>query len=165
MGSGPVVFALSILAVLAGCSTAATTSETLMVPSHAMVFEMDGNGAISPYAYYLRDRYLEPKSEQEIAAVLASERATPPVRKGHVAVRARNRWGKVIYRTLVEVVLMGETICCPHVPFRQEELSLSVVVPATAASVSFEGWQPASRVTLKVDAIKSASAHRDRDSH
>ena len=160
---GPLILVLASLAALARCSTA--TSETLMVPSHAMVFQMDGNGAISPYAYYLRDRYLEPKSEREIAAVLASERATPPVRKGHIAVRARNRWGRVIFRTLVEVVLMGETICCPHVPFRLEQLSMSVVVPATAASVSFEGWQPASRVTLKVDAIKSASAHRDRDSH
>ena len=74
----------------------------------------------------------------------AGVRKHPPGEKGHIAVRARNRWGQVVYRTLAEVVLTGESTCCPHVPFRIEQPSFVVIVPQGARSVSLEGWRPES---------------------
>jgi hypothetical protein len=151
--------ALAIFPALVLLACRSIAPEVPFVPSHVMVFELSETGAITPYAYSLRERELEPVSEREIRAVLAGERAGAPGRKGHIAVRARNRWGTVIYRTLVEVVLVKRTICCPHQEYRAAyPLSFSVVVPATAVSISFDGWQRASRVELEIGRIQAAVA-------
>lgn len=117
-------------------------------PAHVVVFTMDEHGGLKPYSYFLRERELEPKPEPELRAILAKERKTPPAQTGHIAVRARDRWGWVVYRTVVEVTLMGESTCCPHVPFRIDHPSFVVIVPESARSISLEGWRPASTATF-----------------
>src|SRR5687767_7867093 len=68
---------LLAVALLACCSTRPPGSD--MVSSHVIAFAMDDAGAIRPDAYFLRNRYLEPKSEQEILRVLSLERVEPPI--------------------------------------------------------------------------------------
>src|SRR5688572_18521395 len=144
---------LLVVALLSSCSTHPHGSD--MVSSHVIAITMDDAGAIRPDAYFLRNRYLEPKSEQEILRILTLERAEPPIREGHIAIRARNRWGRVIYRTMVEVALVGESTCCPHVDFRIQAPGFVAVVPATATAISIEGWLSGSRITLDLQEIRS----------
>ncbi|HEX6083568.1 MAG TPA: hypothetical protein VF266_03525 [Thermoanaerobaculia bacterium] len=121
-----------------------TAASAVAEPARVVVFTMDEQGRVKPHSYFLRERELAMRSESELAAVVAGERKHPPGEKGHIAVRARNRWGQVVYRTLVEVVLTGESTCCPHVPVRIEPPSFVVIVPQGARSVSLEGWRPES---------------------
>lgn len=141
------------MALLSSCSTHSHGSD--MILSHVIPFSMSDAGAIRPAAYFLRNRYLEPMSEQEILRVLSLEQTEQPIREGHIAIRARNRWGRVIYRTMVEVTLVGESTCCPHVDFRIPDPGFIAVVPATATAISFEGWLSGSRITLDLQEIRS----------
>lgn len=147
---------LVVLCALLSVSCSPLTYDAPLTSCYAMVFEMGMDGTIRPYSSHLRERTLEPHTERELTAVLARERATLPAREGHIAVRARDRWGRVTYRTMVKVVLVGHTICCPHVDFRKDPVVFSIVVPATTHSISFDSWQPASRVTLDIARIESS---------
>jgi hypothetical protein len=129
-------------------AAASAIPDPVSTRARVVVFTMDERGRVKPYSSFVRERDLAMRSEAELVAVLAGERKNPPGEKGHIAVRARNRWGKVVYRSLAEVVLTGESTCCPHVPFRLEQPSFVVIVPESARSVSLEGWRPESTATF-----------------
>lgn len=127
------------------------------VPSHVIGFELNADdGVIQPLSHVIRNRYLDPRSEDELQAVVAAEKATPPVETGHIAVRALDADGRVVYRTIVDVVLERRVLA----PGEEEQSHkipkpvFTVVVPASAASVSLEGWQPASRSTFELEQLE-----------
>jgi hypothetical protein len=152
----PAALLVAMAALAGGCRP--VTPPSPFSSSHVMVFELQPSGRITPYSYYLRDRELEPVPPHEVRAVMARQASEPPVREGYVAVRGHDRWGTVIFTTMVKVVLMGHTLCCPHQDFRIESPVLSVVIPARAHSVSFEGWTPAMRARYSIAEV--IAAHR-----
>jgi hypothetical protein len=155
--------ALLTLVVSALVAPAALAQHDI-VPAHALAFEMNAEGVIQPIAHALRDRELEPKTEEELQEALEQQRAEAPVSRGRIVLRARDAEGNVIYRAIEQIELQRRTYgTTTETVDRIPNPLFSTVVPAAAVSIEFEGWLPASDTTFLLSEIAARYGEQARE--
>lgn len=157
-------FGLALLTIVLALSAPPAHADGPVGAPHVITLELDEHGVIRPYSHTSRERELDPKTEAELQEIVEQERTAAPTDIGHIAIRAMNDAGEVCYRTIASVALLQHPVGAHGGALsRVERPAFTAIVPACAASISLEAWEPASRVTFELDALIAAYGERAKE--